>query len=89
MLCGGDAGATGTGTAGGRGGGGSTTPHEHLRTSPAELREARRRARGIEELLAGLGAKSTREKLEAAHDGATHTHEIGFGTDESSVRRRK
>lgn len=68
---------------------GESTPHQHLRTSPAEFREARRRAAGIEELLVGLGAKSVREKLEAAHDGATRTHEIGFGTDESSVRRRK
>ena len=35
--------------------------------------------------MTGLPSKHDGEN-QAAHDGATHTHEIGFGTDESAVR---
>ena len=63
----------------------------HLRSaaSGAELQDARRRATGICDMVAGLEAKSTQEKLEAVHDGATRTHEIGFGTNESAVRAKR
>jgi hypothetical protein len=40
-------------------------------------------------MVAGLEGKTAREKLEAVHDGATHTHEIGFGTDESGARQKR
>ena len=67
---------------------GSQVSHKHLRAPAAELEQARLRTKGIGEILAGLPRKSTREKLEAVHDGATRTHEIGFGTDESSARQK-
>jgi len=58
----------------------------HLRTaSERDLGAARRRAEGITSMLANLESKTTREKIETVRDGATRTHEIGFGTDESSV----
>ena len=40
--------------------------------------QGRRQAEQINELLAGLKHKTRREKLEAAYDAATYTHEIGF-----------
>ena len=44
--------------------------------------------RAVASMLHGLEGKTLAQKLEAVHDGATQTHEIGFGTDESSVRNK-
>ena len=68
---------------------GSQVTHEHLRRDATELDQARRRAQEFETMVGGLQHKSTREKLEAVHDGATRTHEIGFGTDESGARQKE
>ena len=68
---------------------GSQVTHEHLRRDQTELNQARRRAQDIRNMVAGLEGKTAREKLEAVHDGATHTHEIGFGTDESGARQKR
>ena len=39
-------------------------------------------------MLSGLSGKTAREKIEWAHDAATRTHELGFGTDESAARAK-
>ena len=39
-------------------------------------------------MLSGLSGKTAREKIESAHDAATRTHELGFGTDESAARAK-
>ena len=39
-------------------------------------------------MLGGLSGKTAREKIESAHDAATRTHELGFGTDESAARAK-
>ena len=43
-------------------------------------------AQGVADMLGSLKGKSTRDKFEAVHDGATRTHEYGFGTDEHATR---
>jgi hypothetical protein len=68
---------------------GSQVSHVHLRRDATELHQARRRAQDIEAMVGSLQDKSAREKLEAVHDGATRTHEIGYGTDESVVRQKR
>ena len=53
--------------------------------SAPERAAARAQAHQIQDMLTDLKTKTLTEKLQAAHDGATRTHEIGF----PAPRRRR
>lgn len=63
-----------------------------LPTAPrnfGESQHVQKSKESVAHMLAQLQTKSARNKIETAHDAATRTHELGFGTDESAVRAKQ
>lgn len=61
----------------------------HVQESSIAQEQAQKQMESIRVLLADVKTKTIRQKLEAAYDAATQTHEIGFPDFPDKHKRRE